>query len=243
TRPEPQAEVVAVAVDRLHADGGQHLELVAARLGDEAVDELTTADPLGEAGVVVDALGDPGLAAEPATVEDDGVDPLPGGVDGRGETGGATADDGQVVEGALGLEGQAQPPRQLLVAGVDQGVAALREDDGGDGAAALLQLLDGAQALGLLVDVHPLVGDALLGEELLGTPAVGAPGRPVDGHVGHGRSASGSGCRAGSAAMLPCRRVVAVTALRSPGRRPPRPDGGWAGRAPLRTLAEPRDSR
>src|SRR5207253_9972705 len=59
------------------------------------------------------------------------------------------------------------------------------EDDGGDGAAAVLQLLDGLHAGGVLGDVHPVEADALLGEKSFGPLAVRAPRCAVDGDAGH----------------------------------------------------------
>ena len=81
-------------------------------------------------------------------------------------------------------------------------------------AAALLQLLDEAEPLGVLVDVHPPVGDAVLGEELLGPLAVGAPGCPVDGDdLGHPQLPHE--CR-----PAPTFRTVCAIALQRPATAP-----------------------
>jgi hypothetical protein len=65
-----------------------------------------------------------------------------------------------------------------------QQVRAVGEDDRGDRPAAVLELLDEAEAFGVGVDVDPGERDALLLEEGLRATAVGAPRRPVDGTAG-----------------------------------------------------------
>ena len=125
----------------LDAHRAQQLDLVATRLGDEALGQVSAADAVGKSGVVVDALGDAGLAAEPAALDHHGVDALAGGVDGGRETGRATADDREVVAAALGLQGQPELASQLLVGGVDEHVRPV-EDDRRDRPATVLQLLD-----------------------------------------------------------------------------------------------------
>src|SRR5262245_59946945 len=64
-------------------------------------------------------------------------------------------------------------------------MAAIGEDDGWNRAAPVLELFHEAKALGVVVDVDPLVGLAVLGQELLGALAVGAPGRPIDLDLSH----------------------------------------------------------
>src|SRR5437867_11718374 len=97
-------QVLAVRRDALDANGREKLDFIPPGLGDEAVGQLSSADALGETGVVVDALGDPGVSAERAFLDHEAVDALASGVDGGGEAGGSAADDDQVVEGALRLE-------------------------------------------------------------------------------------------------------------------------------------------
>ena len=58
--------------------------------------ELGAADPGREAEVVLDPARRSGLAAERSALDDQGVEPLGGAVDGGGEAGGAGADDEQV---------------------------------------------------------------------------------------------------------------------------------------------------
>ena len=170
--------------DALDAHGAEQLDLVATRLGDESLGQISAADAVGEPRVVVDALGDAGLAAEPAALDDHRVDALSRRVDRRREPGGAAADDREVVAGALGLEGETELARQLLIGGLDEDVGAV-EDDRRDRPPALLQLLDVPQPVGVLVDVDPVVRDALLGEESLRALAVRTPRRAVDRDLRH----------------------------------------------------------
>src|SRR5690606_9007633 len=135
-------------------------------------------DAVGKAGVVVDAFGDPGISAEGAAFDDQRVDTFAGGVDRCRKPCRPAADDDEVVEGALRPELEPELVRQLVVAGFKQ-VAAIREDDRRDRAAAVLELFDEAACGFVLVDVDPLIVDPLFAEELLRTAAVSAPWRSV----------------------------------------------------------------
>ena len=86
--PAGQAQhgVVSVPLEALDRHRGQHLDVVAARLGDKTLGQLGTPDALGESRVVVHPLGDAGLSAQGAAVHDQAADPLARGVDGGGET-------------------------------------------------------------------------------------------------------------------------------------------------------------
>ena len=184
---QAEAEVTrlrALGGDVLDAHRAEKFDLVATGLGDEALGEVRSADALREPRVVVDALGDARLAAEPAALDHHGVDAFSRRVDGGGETRRAAADDRQVVAAALGLEGEPELVRELLIGRIDEHVGRV-EDDRRNRAPALLQLLDVLQAGGVLVDVDPVVGDALLGEESLRALAIGAPRGAVDGDLGH----------------------------------------------------------
>src|SRR5471030_771969 len=85
----------------------------------------------------------------------------------------------------LRLEGEAELARQFLVFGIDEN-RAIREDHRRDGPSALLDLLDPPQPCRVLVDVDPVIADALLGEESLGAPAVWTPRGAEHSDVGHG---------------------------------------------------------
>src|SRR5206468_4354617 len=73
---------------------GARVEL--ARLGDCAARELGAADPGGKAEVVLDPAGRPGLAAERGALDDEGVEPFGGAVNGSRETCRTGADNQQV---------------------------------------------------------------------------------------------------------------------------------------------------
>lgn len=60
--------------------------------------------PFWKSRVVVDAISHTGLTAHGAAVDDDGVDAFARGVDGGRQTGGAAADDGEIVGLAVGLD-------------------------------------------------------------------------------------------------------------------------------------------
>src|ERR1039457_117405 len=184
---QAQADVArpgAVRGDRLDAHGTEELHLVAPGLSDEAFGEISTTDALWKSGVVVDPLGDTGLATEPAALDHDGIDAFSRGIDRGGEPGRTAADDREVVATALGLEGQPELARQLLVGRVDEHFRAA-EDDRWNRAPALLQFLDVLQAGGILVDVDPVIRDPLFRQKSLCAFAVGAPRRAVDGDLGH----------------------------------------------------------
>ena len=83
------------ATEKLHAEA---FGLFAHTLG-----EFSAGNALGESGIVVDAFGGAGLAADAAALDNQSVHALAGGVDGGGETRRSTANDDQVVVGAAGL--------------------------------------------------------------------------------------------------------------------------------------------
>ena len=207
TAGEMQAHIAGlelVEVDRRDADRAQQLHLVATRLRDEALGQIAAADALWKSRVVVDPLGDAGLAAEPAALDDDGLDAFARGIDGGRQPGRAPAHDGEVVRAPLGFEVKPELARQILVGGFEQ-VTPVAEDDGRDDAAAALQLVDDPHAGGALIDVDPVVRHALLGEESLGALAVRAPGRAVDGDVSHAVSSRFSAaCRGCLSRPRPC---------------------------------------
>ena len=97
----------------------------------QPVGELAAADALGEAGEVVEALSDAGLAADAAALDDQRVDALARGVQRRGEPRGAAADDDQIVEALAGRCLQAQLGGELGVGRLDQH-GAVAEEDGRD---------------------------------------------------------------------------------------------------------------
>src|ERR1019366_767536 len=184
---QPQADVTRLRSfggDRLDAHRAEEFDLVATRLGDEALGKVRTANTLGEPGVVVDALRDAGLTAETAALDHHRVDALAGRVDGRGEPRRAATDDCQVVAAAFGLEREPELAGELVVGGLDEHVGAV-EDDCGNRASAVLQLLDVLQGGSVLIDVDPVVGDPLFGEESLRALAVRAPRSAVDGDLRH----------------------------------------------------------
>ena len=61
-------DLLTVAADRGYRDRLQHLDAVPPRLLDDPVRELGAAYALGEAGVVVEAFGHAGLAAEALSI-------------------------------------------------------------------------------------------------------------------------------------------------------------------------------
>ncbi len=184
---QSQADVAGLSTlggDLIDAHGAEQFDLVTTRLCDESLGEVRTANAFGEAGIVVDALGDAGLAAEPAAFDHHGVNAFSGRIDRGGEPGRAAADDREVVAAPLRLEGEPELARQHLVGGIDEHLGTV-EDDGRNRAAALLQLLDVLERDRVLVDVDPVVGHALLREESLRALAVRAPRSAIDGDLRH----------------------------------------------------------
>src|SRR5207237_3444068 len=82
--------------ERDRAVGGRGSCAELARLANGAAGELGAADPGREAEVVLDPARRSGLAAERGALDDQGVEPLGGAVNGGGEAGGAAANDEQV---------------------------------------------------------------------------------------------------------------------------------------------------
>ena len=99
---------------------GQKLHAVPAGLGDEPVGQVGPGDPVREAGVVVDALGQPGLPAEAGLVHHQRVDALAGGIDGGRQPGRPAAHDDQVVEVFLRLEREPELAGELVVTRLQQ---------------------------------------------------------------------------------------------------------------------------
>ena len=163
-----------------HRHGRQEFHPVATRLGDEPVGQFRTRDPVGEPRVVIDAVADPGLAAEGTGIDDDGIDAFPSGIDGGRQPGRSTPNDDEVICGPIGLDSQADATGQGLVARVHL-VSPVPKVDQGDDLPATLQLLEALDRLGLLFDVDVVIGDPVGGEELLHSLAMGAPRGPVDG--------------------------------------------------------------
>src|SRR5438309_3463898 len=193
---EAEADVIRLGLiryDRLDADGGKELDLVASCLCDEPLTQVGAADSLGKPEVVVDTFGHAGLPAERAALYDYRIDSLACRIYGRRQARRTATRDGEVVAGALRFQREAQPPRQLLVGRLDQ-QRAVTEDNRGDGAAATLQLLDVTQCSLVLVDVDPVEWHPLLAEKALGSLAIGAPWRAVYGDVGHGGKVTRGAC-------------------------------------------------
>src|SRR5207248_9292901 len=176
---QPDGAAPALRAQAGDLDGSEHFHAVPAGLRDEPVGQVAAADPLREARVVLDPLGDPGLAAQAALVDHDRVDALAGGVDGGGQPGRSAADDHQVVAGPVGDQAQAELGRQLVVTGLDR-VAAVGEGDRRDRPAAILQSLNAGETVRILVDINPFERYPVLREKLLRALAVGAPRSAVD---------------------------------------------------------------
>ena len=163
----------------VHRDPGdllrlQDLDAEALSLEAEAVGELGAGDAFGEAGKVVQALGDPHLPTDAAALDDQRLDPFARGVEGGGQPGRPAADDDQVVEAVLGRGLQPQLGRQLGVGRLNQR-GAVFEDERGDDLLAVVDLLDQGEAVLVHLHVDEVVVDPLLPEELLRHLAVAAP--------------------------------------------------------------------
>ena len=100
-----------LGADDLHAN--EDLCAEAQRLLVGPAGQLRAADALREAGVVLDPRASARLAAGGYAFENDGAQPLRGGVDRSGEPSGPRADDDDVVQLALGLCAQPSAAGQL----------------------------------------------------------------------------------------------------------------------------------
>ena len=85
-----------------------------------AVGEVAAGEPVREAEVVADPGAGAGLAAGTDGLDHRGLEPLRGGVDGRGEPGRPGADDDDVAATRLGLGREPERGREPLVRGVDE---------------------------------------------------------------------------------------------------------------------------
>ena len=184
-RRERDDRATASGIDGLHRDGRQQLDAVASGLLGEAIGELGAADPLREAGVVVESLGDTRLPAERGPLDDQGAQVLAGGVDRRRQAGRPTADDHDVVGGAGCLTGESELLGELLVRGLRH-VRPVGEDDRRDDLLAAVEGEDRLHLLGMRLEVDVAVRDALVAEEGLAATAVGAPGGAVEDDLGLG---------------------------------------------------------
>ena len=114
---EPDEVGVDARLERLGAVGSRRAGLELARLGDRPARQLGAADPGREAEVVLDPARGARLATEPGALDDQGVKPFRGAVDGRAEAGRAGADDEQIDLFACSeLEADPERPRELAVA-------------------------------------------------------------------------------------------------------------------------------
>ena len=161
---------------------GQDLGPELGRLAAGPVGELGAADPVGEAEVVLDPGALAGLPAGGLPLDQDGAQPLGGGVHGRAQPGRAAADDHRVVEAGGRGGRQADPGRQLLDARVDQGLA-LGGDHQRDAGLVQPGRLQQPPALGL-VGGQPAVGHRVAGQEV--AHLVGARRPAVAHHLGRG---------------------------------------------------------
>ena len=182
--PRRDAALVAVDRHRCHLLRRQHLHAEAFGLPPQSVRQVVAGDALGEAREVVEPLGDPGLTADAAALDHQHAHPLAGGVERCRQPGRAGPDDDEVVERPRGLGGDAELRGELGVARLHQH-AAVVEDDRRDHVLAVVVGLHNGPAGRVAVDVHVVVGDALLVEQLLGALAVRAPAGAVqgDGHA------------------------------------------------------------
>jgi hypothetical protein len=142
------------------ADGLEDLDAVALRLLGHAFGQFGAADAVGETGVVVEALGDAGLATRRGLLDDQHLGVLARAVDRRRQSRRSAADDDEVV---LLLRGDAREPDsigQLVVRRFGE-ERAVGKDDRRDDALAVVARFDLGGLLGELFEVDPLVGHAV----------------------------------------------------------------------------------
>ena len=171
--------------DVLDAHRAEEFHLVAAGLRDEALGEVSAADALRESRVVVDALGDARLAAQPAALDHDGVDALARRVDRGGEARRSAADDRQVVAATLGLEREPELAARAPRWSARRARRSRRRRSSGSTGRPFCNSSTCCSAGCVLVDVDPVVFDPLLGEKSLRPLAVRAPRGAVDGDLRH----------------------------------------------------------
>ena len=107
------------------------------------------------------------------------VDPLSGGIRGRGESGETAAHDHQVVILSFGFGADASFGHQFSVGRFDE-YRAVFKDYGRYDLLAVVQILDALAAFFVFANVDPVVADGLLAEILLRLPAIRTPRRAVN---------------------------------------------------------------
>ena len=112
--PDEMPTVSRFERERAVGRGGSCVEL--ARLGDGAAGELRSADPRGEAEIVLDSAGRPGLAAERRALDHQRVKPFGGAVDRSREASRTGADD-QQIDFLARCELEPDPDRSQQLAG------------------------------------------------------------------------------------------------------------------------------
>jgi hypothetical protein len=117
------ASVAAVHRDAGHLRCGQDLHPETLRLLAQPLGELVPCHPLRKPGKVVQQLGDPCLAADACTLDDEGVDAFAGGIERRRQAGGTASDDDEVVEGTGRLGRDPELVRHVGVGELDEGRA------------------------------------------------------------------------------------------------------------------------
>ena len=120
---------VALGAEPLHLAHEGVLRPERPRLLEGAVGEVGAADPAREAGVVADQRAGAGLAADRLLLDDQGGEPLRGGVDGRGEAGRPGAHDHDVVH----VVGRRRPRQAEGVGDLEVGRVHQRRRRGGEG--------------------------------------------------------------------------------------------------------------
>lgn len=175
--------IVVVAGEATHVLGLEELDAETLRLLAETLSELGTADSPRKTRDVVEVHRRRCLAAQGSALDDQGIDPLAGAVQSRGQPRRAATDHDQIVEVLLGGGLEPQPGRQLGVRRIGQDHP-VTEAQRRDPALAGIGLDHEGFALGVLFDVDPLIGNLVLAQELLAAVAVGAPVGTVEGDPG-----------------------------------------------------------
>ena len=158
-----------VGAERGHLDRRQDLDAEAPRLAHAAPREVGAREAGREAEVVLDPARRAGLPAGRVALDEHGVQPFGGAVDGARQARRPAADDGEVVEGTLGLALQAQRLGERARLRVLHALAAGRDHE------RQRRVARERPRLLVALDVEEGVGDLVARQEVAQAVAVRAP--------------------------------------------------------------------
>src|SRR6266566_8663456 len=163
--------------------GREQFDAKAFGLLNDALGKLRAGDAFGETGVIVQAFGNTRLSTQSAALDDQHIKAIACGINGSGESSGATAYDDQVVKLALSFGFQTEFGSQFGVRWLDKERIVLK-NNGRNSQSPILYFLYKSLALHVLFNVDIFVVDTLFTEEFFAALAIAAPVSTIEFDVG-----------------------------------------------------------